>query len=125
MPSILQIHHIDIIIPRGAEAAAREFYCDLLGLQETEKPTSLLKNGGLWLEVAGSQVHLSIQDGYDPRQTKAHIAYLASDLQALRVKLESKGIAISENSPIPGFKRFDVRDPFGNRIEFLERTVEP
>ena len=124
MPSILQIHHVDIIIPRGAEAAAREFYCDILGLQETEKPPSLLNNGGLWLEVAGSQVHLSIQDGYDPRQTKAHIAYLVSDLQALRTKLERQRIMINENSPIPGFKRFDIRDPFGNRIEFLERMAE-
>lgn len=124
MSDILKIHHVDIIIPRGAESAAREFYCELLGLRETEKPASLLKNGGLWLETDGLQVHLSIQDGYDPHQTKAHIAYLVSDLKALRTKFERRGVSINENSPIPGFSRFDIRDPFGNRIEFLERAPE-
>ena len=26
---MIEIHHADIIIPQGAEAKAREFYCDL------------------------------------------------------------------------------------------------
>lgn len=38
---ILGIHHVQITIPTGEEARARAFYCDLLGLEEMEKPASL------------------------------------------------------------------------------------
>ena len=121
MSFILRLNHADIIIPRGSETRAREFYCDFLGFEEVEKPVSLRKNGGLWLKVADVQIHLSIQDGYDPSVTKAHLAYEVSDLSTLREGLAARGIKWNENSPVPGFVRGDVRDPFGNRIEFLQK----
>jgi len=33
---ILGLHHAQITVPPGAEAAAREFYCHFLGLAEIE-----------------------------------------------------------------------------------------
>ena len=38
---ILSVHHAQITIPKGAEAEAREFYCEFLGLKEVPKPESL------------------------------------------------------------------------------------
>lgn len=108
--------------PRGSEPKAREFYCDFLGFKEIEKPKDLQKNGGLWLQLSDIQIHLSVQDGYDPSKTKAHLAYEVSDLQALINGLTKLGIGWNENSPVPGFIRGDIRDPFGNRIEFLQRV---
>ena len=35
---LIGINHVQITIPEGQEQAAREFYCDLLGLKEIEKP---------------------------------------------------------------------------------------
>jgi catechol 2,3-dioxygenase-like lactoylglutathione lyase family enzyme len=124
MIHIKKLNHVDIIIPRGKEADARSFYCNFLGLKEIEKPNNLKSNGGMWLEIenSGIQIHLSVQDNYDPTTTKAHIAYEVVSLEALKSKLMELSIKIHDNTPVPGFTRFDIRDPFGNRIEFLQAT---
>lgn len=121
MSFVLRLNHADIIIPKGSEQIAREFYCGLLGFREIDKPKDLQKNGGLWLQLSDIQIHLSIQNGYDPSKTKAHLAYEVSDLEALKTSLKVRGIGWNENSPVPGFVRGDIRDPFGNRIEFLQK----
>lgn len=120
MEIVLRLNHADIIIPRGSEDIAREFYCGFLGFKEILKPADLQKNGGLWLEISNVQVHLSIQDGFDPSKAKSHLAYEVSDLAFLKEALAKRGIQWNENTPVPGFIRGDIRDPFGNRIEFLQ-----
>jgi catechol 2,3-dioxygenase-like lactoylglutathione lyase family enzyme len=120
MGFVLKLNHADIIIPRGSESIARDFYCAFLGFREIDKPMDLRRNGGLWLQLADIQIHLSIQDGFDPSKTKSHLAYEVSDLEALKRALAARGIKWNDNSPTPGFIRGDIRDPFGNRIEFLQ-----
>ena len=117
---LLNVLHAQITIPVGAENAAREFYCEFLGLQEVPKPESLQGRGGFWLEIGGFQIHVGTETDFDRTKTKAHVAYLVENLEALRVKLESRGIKILEGIPIPDYSRFEFRDPFGNRVEFLE-----
>ena len=117
---LLKVHHAQITIPTGAEMQAREFYCEFLGLTEVPKPESLQGRGGFWLEIGGFQIHVGTEADFDRTKTKAHIAYLVEDLNALRTKLESRGIKILEGVPIPNYSRFEFRDPFGNRVEFLE-----
>ncbi len=117
---ILKVHHAQITIPTGEETKAREFYCEFLGLKEVSKPESLQSRGGFWLEIGGFQIHVGTEKDFDRTRTKAHIAYLVEDLDVLRVKLESRGIKILEGVPIPDYSRFEFRDPFGNRVEFLE-----
>jgi catechol 2,3-dioxygenase-like lactoylglutathione lyase family enzyme len=117
---IVSIHHAQITIPKGAEDAARAFYCGLLGLKELEKPESLAGRGGFWLEVGDRQVHVGTEDGVERSATKAHVAYLVDDLESARGKLEANNIKILEGIPIPGYSRFEFRDPFGNRVEFLQ-----
>ena len=73
------------------------------------------------MQVGECQVHLSIQDGFDPSKTKSHLAYEVSDLELLKSGLAQRGIKWNDNSPVPGFVRGDIRDPFGNRIEFLQQ----
>lgn len=116
-----RVHHAQITIPKNAEAAAREFYCDFLGLREVEKPASLKARGGFWLEIGAFQIHVGTEDGVERERTKAHIAYLVNDLRGWREKLETKNIKILEGVPIPGCERFEFRDPFGNRVEFLQK----
>lgn len=117
---ILKLHHAEVIIRRGQEDLARRFYCELLGLKEIPKPANLSKNGGLWLELGANQIHLSIDDGFDPAQTKAHLAYQVHDLAALLSRLEAAGFQTKMNEAITGYTRANVRDPFGNRIEFMQ-----
>ncbi len=117
---ILKIHRAQITIPKGAEDKAREFYCDFLGLKEIPKPESLQGRGGFWVELGDFQIHVGTEDDCSRTKTKAHIAYLVEDLENWREKLQKKDIKIIGGIPIPNFRRFEFRDPFGNRVEFLE-----
>jgi catechol 2,3-dioxygenase-like lactoylglutathione lyase family enzyme len=117
---ITAIHHAQITIPNGAEDAAREFYCGLLGLKEIPKPDSLAGRGGFWLEVGDRQVHVGTEDEVDRSKTKAHVAYLIEDIQQAQAMIAAHNIEIIDGIPIPGYSRFEFRDPFGNRVEFLE-----
>ena len=120
--AILGIDHIQITIPVGAEDQARAFYCAMLGLVEIPKPTSLNGRGGFWLECGGLQVHVGTEPEWDRRQTKAHVAYRVTDLDVWRTQLTDAGYSIEESVPISGFDRLETRDPFGNRLEFIEVT---
>lgn len=117
---IKRINHVQITIPPGAEDAARAFYCVALGLSEIPKPESLAGRGGFWLAIGDGQIHVGTESGFDRLTTKAHIAYEVDDVAYWRERLESAGAAIADSVPIPGYDRFETRDPFGNRIEFIQ-----
>jgi catechol 2,3-dioxygenase-like lactoylglutathione lyase family enzyme len=119
-PLIIKVQHAQITIPKGDEDEARSFYCEFLGLKETPKPESLRGRGGFWLQIGEFQVHIGTEDGFDRTNSKAHLAYEVENLEAWREKLEKYGIKIIEGVPIPHCERFEFRDPFGNRVEFLE-----
>ena len=119
---ILGIHHVQITIPKGAEDKAREFYCGILGLKEIPKPAELAGRGGFWLEVGDRQLHVGTEDGVDPSTSKAHVAYVVEDIENSRRMLTENGVKIIDGIPIPGMIRFEFRDPFGNRVEFLKSS---
>lgn len=116
----LKFNHIALTVPCGAEDEARRFYCDLLGLMEIEKPDSLKSNGGLWLQTGNLPLHIGVEDGVDRRRTKRHPAFEVNDLLKLKEYLSANGVEIKEATAIPGFDRFYVYDPFGNRLEFIQ-----
>ena len=120
---ILAIHHAQITIPKGAEDQARAFYCGVLGLTELPKPDDLAGRGGFWLAVGDRQLHIGTEDGVERSTTKAHVAYEVEDLESWRRKLAENNIAAADGIQIPGLRRFEFRDPFGNRIEFLQRVT--
>lgn len=117
---ITGLHHAQITIPKGAEAEGKAFYCELLGLQEIDKPDALKGRGGFWLEVGHQEVHVGTEDGFDRLATKAHLAYQVEDIRYWRKRLEENGVEILEAVAIPGFARFEFRDPFGNRVELIQ-----
>lgn len=120
MATIKGVNHAQISIPKGAEEAGRAFYCGLLGLPEIEKPDSLKGRGGFWLQVGDRQIHVGTEDGIERHATKAHIAYEVDDIDAWHQLLEEHGYKIGESVPIPGHRRFEFRDPFGNRVELTQ-----
>ncbi len=118
--TILGLHHAQITIPRGAEAQGRQFYCEVLGLPEVEKPAELQGRGGFWLQVGTQQVHVGTEDGVERFATKAHLAYQVDDIEEWEKRLQENGIEIGDSVPFTGFRRFEIRDPFGNRVEFIQ-----
>lgn len=118
---ILALHHAQITVPKDSEAQAREFYCGRLGLTEIPKPEVLRARGGFWLQLGAVQIHVGVEDGVDRRKTKAHLGFEVDDLESMRALIKSLGLEISEGELIPGLTRFELRDPFGNRMEFVQR----
>lgn len=119
---IVGLDHVQVAAPRteGVEEQARAFYAGLLGLQELEKPAILKPKGGVWFSLGHGELHVGLEDTFSPA-LKAHPALLVSDLAALRRRLEEAGLTIAQAEPIPGVSRFYVSDPFGNRLELMER----
>lgn len=119
---ILTVHHVQIIVPREQEDEARVFYTELLGLLLIPKAPVLAKRGGFWLEAGVVQIHVGVADTDSIPKTRAHVAYQVKNLSNIRNRIEAAEIPCKDGVPIPGMNRFEIRDPFGNRVEFIELT---
>lgn len=113
------IEHVQLAMPKGQEAVARTFFCELLGLEEVPKPPELAKRGGAWFESGTVGVHLGVEQDFIAAK-KAHPAFLVSDLDEFATRLRNAGYTVTVDNKLPGFNRFYVDDPFGNRLEFME-----
>jgi len=114
------IDHVQLAAPSGSEAAARAFFSSILGMKEIPKPENLRKRGGVWFQCGPQALHIGIQEPFEPA-TKAHPAFHVDDLESLRHTLHVHNVPIKDDEPLEGAKRFYADDPFGNRLEFLER----
>jgi len=115
-----RINHVQICIPAGKEEQARKFYGEILGLEEIEKPEAIKSNGGFWYKIADIQLHIGIEEIQN--KTKRHPAFEVENLTKIKEYLQQNGIQIREDIPVLGYNRFSFFDPFGNRIELLEKV---
>ncbi len=115
-----KLDHIQICISTGKENEAREFYTDVLGLKEIPKPNELLANGGLWYEIADIQLHIGIED--ETTKSKQHPAFEIQNVNQVKEYLVKNNVRVKEETKIQGVHRFSFKDPFGNRIELLEKN---
>lgn len=120
--SILGIDHVQIAIPAGGEEKARAFFTTLLGFREIPKPPELAKRGGAWFQSGAVQLHLGVEADFRPAR-KAHPAFMVEDLDGLIVKIQSAEFEVDTTQPpLDGYKRAHIFDPFGNRIELMEKV---
>ena len=119
---ILSIDHVQIAMPAGEEDKARLFYVEQLGFTEIPKPPELAKRGGAWFQAGSVQLHPGVEVEFRPAR-KAHPAFIVQDLDALIANVQSAGYETDASQPaLDGYKRAHVFDPFGNRIELMEKT---
>ena len=125
----MRLHHVQVAMPRGAEADARRFYADGLGMTEVDKPADLAARGGAWFRAFGAdgtvvaEIHVGVEDPFLPAR-KAHPALVVDDeaaLDALAARLASLGFEVDrrERATFPGHLRFHTLDAHGNRVEVL------
>jgi catechol 2,3-dioxygenase-like lactoylglutathione lyase family enzyme len=86
-----------------------------------QKPSNLKKRGGCWFESGAIKVHLGVEKDFRPAR-KAHPAFLVEGLEGLVARLAQGGVTARQDEPLPGYDRVYVDDPFGNRIELMERV---
>jgi catechol 2,3-dioxygenase-like lactoylglutathione lyase family enzyme len=118
--SVIGIDHVQLAMPAGQEEQARTFYRDVLGLPETRKPADMAGRGGCWFESNLVKIHLGVDKDFRAA-TKAHPGLLVSDLQAIVERCRGRGLEIFPAPAIEGYERIFVKDPFGNRIELLQK----
>ena len=119
---ILGIDHVQLAMPPGGEAQARAFYAGILGLDEIPKPAELAGRGGAWFGNGAVTIHLGVEQEFRPA-CKAHPALLVEGLAELVTRLEDAGHPIRRDVQLAGNERVHVSDPFGNRIELMERIA--
>jgi catechol 2,3-dioxygenase-like lactoylglutathione lyase family enzyme len=119
--SILAIDHVQLSIPIGEEDRARAFYAGVLGFREVPKPDELAKRGGAWFEQGQVKLHLGVEADFRPLR-KAHPALLVDNIDVLIARVRGAGHEVDATQPpLDGYKRVHVFDPFGNRLELMEK----
>jgi catechol 2,3-dioxygenase-like lactoylglutathione lyase family enzyme len=121
VPEVVGVDHIQLAMPAGREAEARAFYAELLGVPEVAKPPELAERGGAWFESGHVKIHLGVDREFRPAR-KAHPGLLVDGLTDLAARLRERGYEVVDE-PINGRDRVYVHDPFGNRLELLERAT--
>ncbi|WP_375550764.1 VOC family protein [Rhodophyticola porphyridii] len=117
---MIALDHIQIAIPQGGEAKARAFWCGGLGLAEIDKPEALKARGCLWVALAGSELHLGVDERFTPAR-KAHPGFAVDDIDRIAARISASGQSPHWDTTIKNRRRFFAEDPFGNRLEFLQK----
>ena len=118
---VVAIDHVQIAMPEGRLEEARDFYVGVLGLAEGERPESISRAVGLWFTSGTVKVHLGVEPAFRPSR-KAHTALVVENADELFGACRARGLDVVPAADLDGFRRAHVLDPFGNRIEIVERT---
>jgi catechol 2,3-dioxygenase-like lactoylglutathione lyase family enzyme len=125
---ITGIDHVNLLIDDAADALERadRFYTGILGLERIARPDNTDSGRpGVWYRCGEQELHLSCAADATRLNsaTRRHHAFGVRNLDELRAHLERAGVEIIAGNRFPGQKRFFVRDPFGSRLEFVERLT--
>ncbi|KAB2666821.1 glyoxalase [Brucella tritici] len=119
---IIALDHVQLAMPEGQEQKARDFYGSILGFAEVPKPENLAARGGCWFENGAIRLHLGVEHPFTPAR-KAHPAFLVADLHEMIAHLTRAGIETIVDEPLQGYERCYIHDPFGNRIELMQKIA--
>ncbi len=115
-----RLDHVQLAMPAGREDDAVAFYQGLLGLPQVPKPAPLATRGGCWFEKEDLRLHLGVDPDFRPAR-KAHPALLVRGLAGLADRMRAAGVPTVDGEQIDDERRIYADDPFGNRVELLER----
>jgi catechol 2,3-dioxygenase-like lactoylglutathione lyase family enzyme len=135
MFSILDLNHVNMVV--HDVAAAKRFYCDILGMEALPRPADLTIPGA-WLRSGTAELHLIQEDhathapgdlsaaaALDPDVdlgASRHFSLVVDDTDALVDHLHAQGVAIAFG-PITrfgGIVQTYCYDPDGHLIEFTQ-----
>ncbi len=121
-PAIVGVAHIGLRTDNLA--AARKFYSGVLGFQEPftvdDPPGKLLLT---YFKVNDHQYVEVFPELKDPKQDRlSHISFETTDAEQMRAYLASRGVKVPEKLEpmLDGNRGFDVTDPDGHDVEFVQ-----
>jgi catechol 2,3-dioxygenase-like lactoylglutathione lyase family enzyme len=121
---ILCYDHVQVMIPTGELTAALAFYINLLGFTRVPKPDDM-RQSGAWLVCGDVKLHLGedleINANDFVPSPQAHPAMRVDNFDELMDKAKSHGLKVRIDKGPSGFQRGSIWDPFGNRIELMQK----
>jgi len=108
-------------MPPGEEDRGRAFYAGVLGMTELPKPPVLAARGGAWFASGSVQLHLGVETDFRPAKKGPSCGSRGGYRRAGGFD-RIRGVSVRWDDELPGYKRFYVEDPWGNRLELLEPT---
>jgi catechol 2,3-dioxygenase-like lactoylglutathione lyase family enzyme len=116
--SIQRLDHFNLWVPPALAQATRDFYVNVLGLEDGPRPG--LSSQGHWL-YAGKQplVHLSLRGEGEPRNTGLlnHIAFQTDDAATFTARLDAAHVPYRINQAASGLTQLFFHDPCGLMLE--------
>jgi catechol 2,3-dioxygenase-like lactoylglutathione lyase family enzyme len=117
---VTALHHVNVTVPSETEEASKHFYGSVLGLRQVPKPAAARQTGA-WYQIGDNQLHLSVEDELPGALSSRHVCFNVADLAETEQRFRNAGVEIiPDPRPIPGTKRFYVRDPGGNQLEIVQ-----
>ena len=118
---VTELHHVNVTVPAEREAAAKEFYGQVLGLTQVPKPAAARPTGA-WYQIGATQLHLSVEDEPQGSLSSRHVCLTVDDLAGAESRFRAAGVeVIPDPRPVSGTQRFYVRDPGGNQLEIVQQ----
>lgn len=122
-PPLTGVSHIAVYA--ADPAAAQHYYVDIVGCEkradpENTKGARYYVNSTQFIEV------LPLPDANSHNRLD-HLAYKTANAEALRVYLKAKGVDVPVRieKASDGSRWFDVKDPEGNTVQFLQLPAHP
>ena len=113
-----RIQHVSIPRPPGSHAQTREFYGELLGLEEKPVPGTIEHLDLIWFNIGEDmELHCFTEEPIEDRSGR-HFCMEVDDLAGVRERLTQAGYQPWDPEAINNRPRFFCKDPFGNTIEF-------
>ncbi len=123
--AIESLNHINIAAPAELLARVRDFYVDIVGLTEGDRPDFGI--AGYWLYGGGAPiVHMLARENASPASNTGyldHVAFTCSDLESTEKRLDELGVAYRRNDfSDRGFIQLFLQDPTGLGVELNFQT---
>lgn len=120
---ILSFDHVQVSIRPGRLPDALAFYVDFLGFTRVPKPADM-RQSGAWLTAGSVNSHLGEDLDLGAEFTAsphAHPAMRVDNFDAMFGRAAELGYKTRIDNGPAGFKRGSIWDPFGNRIELMQK----
>jgi catechol 2,3-dioxygenase-like lactoylglutathione lyase family enzyme len=106
------VHHVQLAMPRGEEAAARAFFVDVLGMAEIDKPAVLATPAACGFAPGTESFTLASRTTSGPLVRRIRRSSLTTSMHS-----SSTWPVLAKTCNFPGFRRAYAHNPFGNRLE--------
>lgn len=108
---VTALHHVNLTVPAELEAATREFYGSVLGLQQVPK-LSASRQVRTWYRIGSSELHLSVEDQERGPLSSRHVCFTVTDLAEAEqrfARLALRSFPMLDRYPARGVSMFAIR----------------